>query len=136
MSEQQDGYVKRKLGKIILLLFMIVTAVFFISQLLFVIFAGVGSEKSRDIALFAGNRYAIVEEESSFRLYDKKTRKLILDDVNGYYANNSVYSYVKNETEYVIINEQEEEYVKKTIDQSTEKEQAFFNKFTPLKHEK
>ncbi|WP_210610995.1 hypothetical protein [Priestia flexa] len=131
MAQHEEEYKPKKLGKIILLAAIVITALFFISQIIFLLISGFSSNKD-EVAFFAGNHYSIINEDGTYRLYDKKTQDVILDNVNGYYSNNAVYSYIKNEDEYVVINEQEEEYIVREIDPNNQEEKALLKKFTPL----
>ncbi|TDB53171.1 MULTISPECIES: hypothetical protein [Bacillaceae] len=131
MAQHEEEYKPKRLGKIILLAAIVITALFFISQIIFLLISGFSSNKD-EVAFFAGNHYSIINEDGTYRLYDKKTQGIILDNVNGYYSNNAVYSYIKNEDEYVVINEQEEEYIVREIDPNNQEEKALLKKFTPL----
>jgi len=131
MAQHEEEYKPKRLGKIILLAAIVITALFFISQIIFLLISGFSSNKD-EVAFFAGNHYSIINEDGTYRLYDKKTQDVILDNVNGYYSNNAVYSYIKNEDEYVVINEQEEEYIVREIDPNNQEEKSLLKKFTPL----
>lgn len=94
--------------------------VYSIFQIIFVwsVSGGLGRD---DIVGFSDNKYVIGRPPVSYNLYKKDSGKTILDNVIGY-KKGKTKSYVRNEIEFVVINEIKGSYELYKIEKASEKD--------------
>ncbi|MCP1399515.1 MULTISPECIES: hypothetical protein [Bacillus cereus group] len=108
--------------KSILFVFLCGIVVFSIFQIIFVwsVSTGLGRD---DIVGFSDNKYVIGRPPVSYNLYKKDSGETILDNVIGY-KKGKTKSYVRNEVEFVVIDEIKGGYELYKIENASEKEIA------------
>ncbi|PFD75203.1 hypothetical protein COL10_08190 [Bacillus cereus] len=106
--------------KSILFFFLCGMVVYSIFQIIFVwsVSTGLGRD---DIVGFSDNKYVIGRPPVSYNLYKKDSGKTILDNVIGY-KKGETKSYVRNEVEFVVIDEIKGSYELYRIENASEKE--------------
>lgn len=106
--------------KSILFVFLCGVVVFSIFQIIFVwsVSTGLGRD---DIVGFSDNKYVIGRPPVSYNLYKKDSGKTILDNVIGY-KKGTTKSYIRNEIEFVVINETQGSYELYKIEKASEKD--------------
>ncbi|ENJ6136144.1 hypothetical protein OKT77_03450 [Bacillus anthracis] len=106
--------------KSILFFFICGIIVYSIFQIIFVwsVSGGLGRD---DIVGFSDNKYVIGRPPVSYNLYKKDSGKTILDNVIGY-KKGKTKSYVRNEIEFVVINEIKGSYELYKIKKASEKD--------------
>ncbi|AJG92431.1 hypothetical protein ACS2OW_02980 [Bacillus cereus group sp. BceL035] len=116
--------------KSILFLFMCGIVVYSIFQIIFVwsVSTGLGRD---DIVGFSDNKYVIGRPPVSYNLYKKDSGKTILDNVIGY-KKGKTKSYVRNEVEFVVIDEIKGSYELYKIEHASEKEIAWLKEMKKL----
>ncbi|HFJ9317251.1 hypothetical protein COL05_22960 [Bacillus sp. AFS059628] len=116
--------------KSILFLFMCGIVVYSIFQIIFVwsVSTGLGRD---DIVGFSDNKYVIGRPPVSYNLYKKDSGKTILDNVIGY-KKGKTKSYVRNEVEFVVIDEIKGSYELYKIENASEKEIAWLKEMKKL----
>ncbi|HFK1449331.1 TPA: hypothetical protein ACGXMV_005499 [Bacillus pacificus] len=116
--------------KSILFLFMCGIVVYSIFQIIFVwsVSTGLGRD---DIVGFSDNKYVIGRPPVSYNLYKKDSGKTILDNVIGY-KKGKTKSYVRNEVEFVVIDEIKGSYELYKIENALEKEIAWLKEMKKL----
>lgn len=67
-----------------------------------------------DMVGFSKNKYVIGRPPTSYNLYEKDSGITILDNVIGYKKGKAA-SYIRNDIEYVIINEEKGNYSKREL---------------------
>ncbi|MGX5508340.1 hypothetical protein ACWKTL_29535 [Bacillus toyonensis] len=94
--------------------------VFSIFQIIFVwnVSTGLGRD---DIVGFSDNKYVIGRPPVSYNLYKKDSGETILDNVIGY-KKGKTKSYIRNEIEFVVINETKGSYELYKIEKASEKD--------------
>ncbi len=94
--------------------------VFSIFQIIFVwsVSTGLGRD---DIVGFSDNKYVIGSPPVSYNLYKKDSGETILDNVIGY-KKGKTKSYIRNEIEFVVINETKGSYELYKIEKASEKD--------------
>ncbi|MGN5651455.1 hypothetical protein [Bacillus sp. Brlt_9] len=94
--------------------------VYSIFQIMFVwsVSRGLGRD---DIVGFSDNKYVIGRPPVSYNLYKKDSGETILDNVIGY-KKGKTKSYVRNESEFVVINEIKGSYELYKIEKASEKD--------------
>ncbi len=117
--------------KSILFFFICGIVVFSIFQIIFVwsVSTGLGRD---DIVGFSDNKYVIGRPPVSYNLYKKDSGKTILDNVIGY-KKGKTKSYVRNEVEFVVIDEIKGSYELYKIENASEKEIAWLKEMKKLK---
>ncbi|AKR38895.1 Hypothetical protein NF53_p5141 (plasmid) [Bacillus thuringiensis serovar indiana] len=93
---------------------------FSIFQIIFVwsVSTGLGRD---DIVEFSDNKYVIGRPTVSYNLFKKDSAKTILDNVIGY-KKGKTKSYIRNEIEFVVINETKGSYELYEIEKASEKD--------------
>ncbi|MGG3042908.1 hypothetical protein ABEO76_06855 [Bacillus anthracis] len=116
--------------KSILFFFICGIVAFFIFQIIFVwsVSTGLGRD---DIVGFSDNKYVIGRPPVSYNLYKKDSGKTILDNVIGY-KKGKTKSYVRNEVEFVVIDEIRGSYELYKIENASEKEIAWLKEMKKL----
>lgn len=116
--------------KSILFFFICGIVVFSIFQIIFVwsVSTGLGRD---DIVGFSDNKYVIGRPPVSYNLYKKDSGKTILDNVIGY-KKGKTKSYVRNEVEFVVIDEIKGSYELYKIENASEKEIAWLKEMKKL----
>ncbi|PFB75598.1 hypothetical protein CN286_24015 [Bacillus anthracis] len=116
--------------KSILFFFICGIVVFSIFQIIFVwsVSTGLGRD---DIVGFSDNKYVIGRPPVSYNLYKKDSGKTILDNVIGY-KKGKTKSYVRNEVEFVVIDEMKDSYELYKIENASEKEIAWLKEMKKL----
>jgi len=116
--------------KSILFFFICGIVAFFIFQIIFVwsVSKGLGRD---DIVGFSDNKYVIGRPPVSYNLYKKDSGKTILDNVIGY-KKGKTKSYVRNEVEFVVIDEIRGSYELYKIENASEKEIAWLKEMKKL----
>ncbi|MGG1153081.1 hypothetical protein [Bacillus wiedmannii] len=116
--------------KSILFFFICGIVAFSIFQIIFVwsVSTGLGRD---DIVGFSDNKYVIGRPPVSYNLYKKDSGKTILDNVTGY-KKGKTKSYVRNEVEFVVIDEIKESYELYKIENASEKEIAWLKEMKKL----
>ncbi|MEQ3593662.1 hypothetical protein ABM560_18655 [Bacillus albus] len=116
--------------KSILFFFICGVVVFSIFQIIFVwsVSTGLGRD---DIVGFSNNKYVIGRPPVSYNLYKKDSGKTILDNVIGY-KKGKTKSYVRNEVEFVVIDEIKGRYELYKIENASEKEIAWLKEMKKL----
>ncbi|MBH0345604.1 hypothetical protein ACFVUU_29930 [Bacillus thuringiensis] len=106
--------------KSILFFFICGIVVFSIFRIIFVwsVWTGLGRD---DIVGFSDNKYVIGRPPVSYNLYKKDSGKTILDNVIGY-KKWKTKSYVRNEVEFVVIDEIKGSYELYKIENASEKD--------------
>ncbi|MFC9414680.1 hypothetical protein ACIG6B_02995 [Bacillus mobilis] len=106
--------------KLILFFFLCGIVVYSIFQIMFVwsVARGLGKD---DIVGFSDNKYVIGRPPVSYNLYKKDSGETILDNVIGY-KKGKTKSYVRNEIEFVVINEIKGSYELYKIEKASEKD--------------
>ncbi|HGH7183058.1 hypothetical protein DXB51_24680 [Bacillus cereus] len=106
--------------KSILFVFLCGIVVFSIFQIIFVwsVSTGLGRD---DIVGFSDNKYVIGRPPVSYNLYKKDSGETILDNVIGY-KKGTTKSYIRNEIEFVVINETQGSYELYKIEKASEKD--------------
>ncbi|MED0952720.1 hypothetical protein P4T34_29130 [Bacillus mobilis] len=106
--------------KSILLVLLCGIVVFSIFQIIFVwsVSTGLGRD---DIVGFSDNTYVIGRPPVSYNLYKKDSGETILDNVIGY-KKGKIKSYIRNEIEFVVINETKGSYELYKIEKASEKD--------------
>ncbi|PEJ02572.1 hypothetical protein CN684_26215 [Bacillus wiedmannii] len=106
--------------KSILFVFLCGIVVFSIFQIIFVwsVSTGLGRD---DIVGFSDNKYVIGRPPVSYNLYKKDSGETILDNVIGY-KKGKTKSYIRNEIEFVVINETKGSYELYEIEKASEKD--------------
>ncbi|HDR7735756.1 TPA: hypothetical protein QCX99_002946 [Bacillus thuringiensis] len=106
--------------KSILFFFICGIVVFSIFRIIFVwsVSTGLGRD---DIVGFSDNKYVIGRPPVSYNLYKKDSGKTILDNVIGY-KKGKTKSYIRNEIEFVVINETKGSYELYKIEKASEKD--------------
>lgn len=106
--------------KSILFVFLCGIGVFSIFQIIFVwsVSTGLGRD---DIVGFSDNKYVIGRPPVSYNLYKKDSGETILDNVIGY-KKGTTKSYIRNEIEFVVINETQGSYELYKIEKASEKD--------------
>ncbi|MGG0202086.1 hypothetical protein [Bacillus anthracis] len=94
--------------------------VYSIFQIMFVWSASTGLGRD-DIVGFSDNKYVIGRPPVSYNLYKKDSGETILDNVIGY-KKGKTKSYVRNEIEFVVINEIKGSYELYKIEKASEKD--------------
>ncbi len=104
--------------------------VYSIFQIIFVwsVSTGLGRD---DIVGFSDNKYVIGRPPVSYNLYKKDSGKTILDNVIGY-KKGKTKSYVRNEVEFVVIDEIKGSYELYKIENASEKEIAWLKEMKKL----
>nr|WP_141439299.1 hypothetical protein [Bacillus cereus] len=106
--------------KSILFFFLYGIVVYSIFQIMFVWSASTGLGRD-DIVGFSDNKYVIGRPPVSYNLYKKDSGETILDNVIGY-KKGKTKSYVRNEIEFVVINEIKGSYELYKIEKASEKD--------------
>ncbi|MBE3643004.1 hypothetical protein IMZ78_11895 [Bacillus anthracis] len=106
--------------KSILFFFLCGIVVYSIFQIMFVWSASTGLGRD-DIVGFSDNKYVIGRPPVSYNLYKKDSGETILDNVIGY-KKGKTKSYVRNELEFVVINEIKGSYELYKIEKASEKD--------------
>ncbi|AJG77955.1 hypothetical protein FOC89_03155 [Bacillus thuringiensis] len=106
--------------KSILFFFLCGIVVYSIFQIMFVWSASTGLGRD-DIVGFSDNKYVIGRPPVRYNLYKKDSGKTILDNVIGY-KKGKTKSYVRNEIEFVVINEIKGSYELYKIEKASEKD--------------
>ncbi|EOO18364.1 hypothetical protein [Bacillus cereus] len=116
--------------KSILFFFICGIVVCSIFQIIFVwsVSTGLGRD---DIVGFSDNKYVIGRPPVSYNLYKKDSGETILDNVNGY-KKGKTKSYVRNEVEFVVIDEIKGSYELYKIENASEKEIAWLKEMKKL----
>ncbi|HFJ9439470.1 MULTISPECIES: hypothetical protein [Bacillus] len=116
--------------KSILFFFICGIVAFSIFQIIFVwsVSTGLGRD---DIVGFSDNKYVIGRPPVSYNLYKKDSGKTILDNVIGY-KKGKTKSYVRNEVEFVVIDEIKGSYELYKIENASEKEIAWLKEMKKL----
>lgn len=116
--------------KSILFFFICGIVVCSIFQIIFVwsVSTGLGRD---DIVGFSDNKYVIGRPPVSYNLYKKDSGETILDNVNGY-KKGKTKSYVRNEVEFVVIDEIKGSYELYKIENASEKEIAWMKEMKKL----
>ncbi|MGG0289587.1 hypothetical protein ABEY30_25000 [Bacillus pacificus] len=116
--------------KSILFFFICGIVVFSIFQIIFIwsVSTGLGRD---DIVGFSDNKYVIGRPPVSYNLYKKDSGKTILDNVIGY-KKGKTKSYVRNEVEFVVIDEIKGSYELYRIENASEKEIAWLKEMKKL----
>ena len=116
--------------KSILFFFICGIVVFSIFQIIFVwsVSTGLGRD---DIVGFSDNKYVIGRPPVSYNLYKKDSGKTILDNVIGY-KKGKTKSYVRNEVEFVVIDEIKGSYELYKIENASEQEIAWLKEMKKL----
>ncbi|WP_263703748.1 hypothetical protein [Bacillus thuringiensis] len=116
--------------KSILFFFICGIVVFSIFQIIFIwsVSTGLGRD---DIVGFSDNKYVIGRPPVSYNLYKKDSGKTILDNVIGY-KKGKTKSYVRNEVEFVVIDEIKGSYELYKIENASEKEIAWLKEMKKL----
>ncbi len=106
--------------KSILFVFLCGIVVFSIFQIIFVwsVSTGLGRD---DIVGFSDNKYVIGRPPVSYNLYKKDIGETILDNVIGY-KKGKTKSYIRNEIEFVVINETKGSYELYEIEKASKKD--------------
>lgn len=106
--------------KSIQFVFLCGIVVFSIFQIIFVwsVSTGLGRD---DIVRFSDNKYVIGRPPVSYNLYKKDSGETILDNVIGY-KKGKTKSYIRNEIEFVVINETKGSYELYKIEKASEKD--------------
>ncbi|WP_439022753.1 hypothetical protein [Bacillus thuringiensis] len=110
------------LKKSILFFFLCGIVVYSIFQIIFVWSVSIGLGRD-DIVGFSDNKYVIGRPPVSYNLYKKDSGETILDNVIGY-KKEKTKSYVRNEVEFVVIDEIKGSYELYKIENASEKEIA------------
>ncbi|MED0947367.1 hypothetical protein P4T34_16500 [Bacillus mobilis] len=110
------------LKKLILFFFLFGIVAYSIFQIIFIwsVSTGLGRD---DIVGFSDNKYVIGRPPVSYNLYKKDSGETILDNVIGY-KKEKTKSYVRNEVEFVVIDEIKGSYELYKIENASEKEIA------------
>ncbi|PEQ32294.1 hypothetical protein CN471_19915 [Bacillus thuringiensis] len=108
--------------KSILFFFLCGIVVYSIFQIIFVWSVSIGLGRD-DIIGFSDNKYVIGRPPVSYNLYKKDGGETILDNVIGY-KKGKTKSYVRNEVEFVVIDEIKGGYELYKIENASEKEIA------------
>ncbi|PGK42631.1 hypothetical protein CN909_19625 [Bacillus cereus] len=106
--------------KSILFFFLYGIVVYSIFQIMFVWSASTGLGRD-DIVGFSDNKYVIGRPPVSYNLYKKDSGETILDNIIGY-KKGKTKSYVRNEIEFVVINEIKGSYELYKIEKASEKD--------------
>ncbi|MBF7154446.1 MULTISPECIES: hypothetical protein [Bacillus] len=106
--------------KSILFFFLCGIVVYSILQIMFVWSVSVGLGRD-DIVGFSDNKYVIGRPPVSYNLYKKDSGKTILDNVIGY-KKGKTKSYVRNEVEFVVIDEIKGSYELYKIEKASEQD--------------
>ncbi|MDA1883498.1 hypothetical protein PDK18_02190 [Bacillus cereus group sp. BY105LC] len=106
--------------KLILFFFLCGIVVYSIFQIMFVWSASTGLGRD-DIVGFSDNKYVIGRPPVSYNLYKKDSGETILDNVIGY-KKGKTKSYVRNEIEFVVINEIKGSYELYKVEKASEKD--------------
>lgn len=106
--------------KSILYFFLCGIVVYSIFQIIFVLSVSTGLGRD-DIVGFSNNKYVIGRPPASYNLYKKDSGKTILDNVIGY-KKGKTKSYVRNEVEFVVIDEIKGSYKLYKIQNASEKD--------------
>ncbi|WP_141444506.1 hypothetical protein [Bacillus cereus] len=106
--------------KSILFVFLCGIVVFSILQIIFVRSVSTGLGKD-DIVGFSDNKYVIGRPPVSYNLYKKDSGETILDNVIGY-KKGKTKSYIRNEIEFVVINETKGSYELYEIEKASKKD--------------
>ncbi|KPU56344.1 hypothetical protein [Bacillus wiedmannii] len=106
--------------KSILFVFLCGIVVFSIFQIIFVWSVSTGLGRV-DIVGFSDNKYVIGRPPVSYNLYKKDSGETILDNVIGY-KKGKTKSYIRNEIEFVVINETKGSYELYKIEKASEKD--------------
>ncbi|EPC8411818.1 hypothetical protein COM24_06820 [Bacillus toyonensis] len=106
--------------KSILFVFLCGIVVFSIFQIIFVwsVSTGLGRD---DIVEFSDNKYVIGRPTVSYNLFKKDSAETILDNVIGY-KKGKTKSYIRNEIEFLVINETKGSYELYEIEKASEKD--------------
>ncbi len=94
--------------------------VYSIFQIIFVLSVSTGLGRD-DIVGFSDNKYVIGRPLVSYNLYKKDSGKTILDNVIGY-KKGKTKSYVRNEVEFIVIDEIKGSYELYKIENASEKD--------------
>ncbi|MGX5539089.1 hypothetical protein ACWKTJ_14640 [Bacillus wiedmannii] len=108
------------LKKLIVFFFLCGIVAYSIFQIIFVwsVSTGLGRD---DIVGFSDNKYVIGRPPVSYNLYKKDSGETILDNVIGY-KKGKTKSYVRNEVEFVVIDEIKGSYELYKIENASEKD--------------
>ncbi|MBL5766398.1 hypothetical protein MXL46_07615 [Heyndrickxia sporothermodurans] len=99
--------------KLLGIIFLSLAGIFFIAQIILTLSIGTGLGKD-DMVGFSKNKYVIGRPPTSYNLYEKDSGITILDNVIGYKKGKAA-SYIRNDIEYVIINEEKGNYSKREL---------------------
>lgn len=120
-------YIKRTLLIAGILVGVLIVA--FILHILLIVMAMVIGPGKDDVVVFSGN-YRISEEQGRYDLH-KDTGEIILPFVKAYLIGDEE-SYVKNNTEFIVINKRDGSYRKKPLTDLTDPEKKLIEKMMDI----
>lgn len=118
------------IGKSMIIVILCFVVAFSIVQIIFIwgVATGLGRD---DVVGFSNNKYVIGRPPVSYNLYEKNSGETILDNVIGY-KEGKTKSYIKNDIEYVIIDEKKGNYVKNKLGDASKEDMEQLKKIQKL----